>query len=75
MHPWIVSDPQIRFGKPCVKGTRISVGEILEALAAGQSPSDIQADFPQLGIETIQACLSYAAARERSSSFLNLALH
>jgi len=44
----IVIDPQIRFGKPCVHGTRITVGDMLSYLASGMSEQDIEADFPQL---------------------------
>ena len=61
----IVVDPEIRFGKPCVRGTRISVGDVLEYLAGGMSEDEILADFPQLTREDIRACLAYAAERER----------
>ncbi|MGH7463456.1 MAG: DUF433 domain-containing protein, partial [Longimicrobiales bacterium] len=44
----IVADPAVRFGKPCVKGTRISVGDVLGYLAGGMSEDQILADFPQL---------------------------
>ena len=58
-------DPAIRFGKPCVRGTRISVGDVLEYLAGGMSEDEILADFPQLTRDDIRACLAYAAERER----------
>jgi len=58
-------DPAVRFGKPCVRGTRISVGDVLEYLAGGMSEYDILADFPQLTVDDIRACLAYAAERER----------
>jgi uncharacterized protein (DUF433 family) len=61
----IVIDPDIRFGKPCVRGTRISVGDVLSYLASGMSEQDILADFPQLSSEDIRACLAFAAERER----------
>jgi uncharacterized protein (DUF433 family) len=61
----IAADPAIRFGKPCVRGTRISVGDVLEYLAGGLSEDDILADFPQLTREDIRACLAFAAERER----------
>ena len=61
----ILVDPEIRFGKPCVRGTRISVGDVLEYLAGGMSEDEILADFPQLTREDIRACLAYAAERER----------
>jgi uncharacterized protein (DUF433 family) len=61
----IAIDPAIRFGKPCVRGTRISVGDVLEYLAGGMSEAEILADFPQLTRDDIRACLAYAAERER----------
>ena len=61
----IVTDPAVRFGKPCVQGTRISVGDVLEYLAGGMSEDQILADFPQLKRDDIRACLAYAAERER----------
>ncbi len=61
----IALDPAIRFGKPCVRGTRISVGDILGYLAGGMSEAKILADFPQLTSDDVRACLAYAAERER----------
>lgn len=61
----IAIDPNIRFGKPCVRGTRISVGDILGFLAGGMAEDEILRDFPQLTREDIRACLAYAAERER----------
>ena len=61
----IAMDPAVRFGKPCVRGTRISVGDVLEYLAGGMSEDEILADFPQLTRDDIRACLTYAAERER----------
>jgi uncharacterized protein (DUF433 family) len=58
-------DPTVRFGKPCVRGTRIAVGDILGYLAGGMSDDQLLADFPQLTREDIRACLAYAAERER----------
>ena len=58
-------DPTIRFGKPCVRGTRIAVGDILGYLAGGMSEDQMLTDFPQLTREDIRACLAYAAERER----------
>lgn len=53
-----------RFGKPCVRNTRISVYDVLGWLAAGMSFDEIIADFPELTTEDIKACLAYAADRE-----------
>jgi uncharacterized protein (DUF433 family) len=61
----IALDPAIRFGKPCVRGTRITVGDVLEYLAGGMSEDEILAGFPQLTRDDIRACLAYAAERER----------
>jgi uncharacterized protein (DUF433 family) len=57
----IALDPTVRFGKPCVRGTRISVGDVLGYLAGGMSDDEILRDFPQLTREDIRACLAYAA--------------
>ena len=62
---WISIDPGIRSGKPCVKGTRITVFDVLDYLAGGMSAEEIVEDFPQLSIDAIRACLAYSADRER----------
>lgn len=62
---YIGINPEIRFGKPCIIGTRISVYDVLEWLAQDMSFEDILADFPQLKREHILACLAYAAQKER----------
>ena len=54
-----------RSGKPCVRGMRITVYDVLSYLAAGMSIPEILNDFPYLTIEDIRACLGYAAERER----------
>jgi len=61
----ITITPDVRFGKPCVRGTRITVGDVLGYLARGRSEDQILAEFPQLTREDIRACLAYAAERER----------
>jgi uncharacterized protein (DUF433 family) len=61
----IVIDPEIRFGKPSVGGTRITVGDVLSYLASGMSKQQILADFPRLTRGDIHACLAFAAERER----------
>lgn len=58
-------DPNVRFGKPCVRGTRITVGDVLGYLAGGMLEAELLADFPQLTQDDIRACLTYAAERER----------
>ncbi len=64
-HDRIVLDPAIRSGKPIIRGTRITVADILDYLAGGKSPSDIVADFPDLHDEDVRAALAFAADRER----------
>ena len=61
----ITTDPEVRFGKPCVRGTRISVGEVLGFLATGRSEADLLAEFPQLTPDDVLACFGFAAERER----------
>jgi uncharacterized protein (DUF433 family) len=61
----ITIEPEVRFGKPCVRGTRLTVGDILSYLASGMSEDDLLADFPQLTRDDIRACLAFAAERER----------
>ena len=58
-------DPAVRGGKPCVKGTRITVYDILEYLAGGMSEDQIIEDFPALAPADIRAVLEFAAVRER----------
>lgn len=62
---FISIDPNIRFGKPCIAGSRIAVMDILNWLASGMSFEEIIEDFPELNMEKIQAALAFAAQRER----------
>jgi uncharacterized protein (DUF433 family) len=61
----ITVEPGKRGGKPCIRGLRITVYDVLEYLAAGMSAEEIVADFPDLTLEDIRACLAFAADRER----------
>jgi uncharacterized protein (DUF433 family) len=61
----IAVNPAVRSGKPCIKGTRITVYDVLEYLAGGMTEDQILADFPDLSREDIRASLAFAAARER----------
>ncbi|WP_343487989.1 DUF433 domain-containing protein [Allomuricauda sp. d1] len=61
----IKRNPKKRFGKPCVRETRIAVYDVLGWLASGMTNEEILADFPELTIEDIRACLAYAADREQ----------
>ena len=60
----ITLDPGKRGGKPCIRGMRITVYDILDYLASGMTKSEIIKDFPYLTHEDINACLKYAAERE-----------
>lgn len=61
----ITLEPGKRSGKPCIRGMRITVYDVLSYLAAGMTVDEILGDFPALTHEDILACLSYAADRER----------
>jgi uncharacterized protein (DUF433 family) len=61
----ITQEPGKRGGRPCIRGMRIAVSDILRWLASGMSPSEILADYPELTETDIRAALAYAADRER----------
>ena len=61
----ITIEPGKRSGKPCIRGMRITVQDVLEYLASGMTFDQVLGDFPELTIDDIRACLSFAAARER----------
>jgi uncharacterized protein (DUF433 family) len=61
----ITIEPNKRGGKPCIRGMRITVYDVLSYLAAGMTSAEILDDFPYLTQEDILACLSYAADREQ----------
>ncbi len=62
----ITIDPQKRFGQPCVRGMRITVYDVLNWLANGMTKENIISDYPELTMEEINACLSFAADREHN---------
>lgn len=64
-HHVITIEPGKRGGKPCIRGMRITVYDVLEYLASGMSEEEIVRDFPDLTREDIRACLAFAAERER----------
>ena len=66
----ITIEPGKRGGKPCVRGLRITVYEVLDMLASGMSHAEILKDFPDLTEQDILACLAYAADRERKVELL-----
>lgn len=61
----ITVEPGKRSGKPCIRGLRITVSDVLEYLASGMTEAEILGDFPELTSEDIRACLTFAAERER----------
>lgn len=61
----ITIEPGKRGGKPCIRGMRISVADVLGYLAAGMSEDEVLRDFPYLTREDIRACLAFAADRDR----------
>lgn len=61
----ITIEPGKRGGRPCVRGMRIAVADVLGWLAAGMTPEQILSDYPELTDNDIRACLAYAADRER----------
>ncbi len=61
----ITIEPGKRSGKPCIRGMRITVSDVLEYLAGGMSTGEIVSDFPDLTAEDIRACLAFAADREK----------
>ena len=65
--------PGKRSGKPCIKNTRITVYDVLGWLANGMTQDEIIIDYPELTIEHIQACLTYAAEREHHLLTVNAA--
>ncbi|HLF64857.1 MAG TPA: DUF433 domain-containing protein [Saprospiraceae bacterium] len=66
----ITIEPGKRSGKPCIRGMRITVYDVLGYLASGMTPEQILEDFPELTKEDIQACLSYAADSEKHTRLL-----
>lgn len=57
----ITIEPDKRSGKPCIRGLRMTVTDVLEYLAGGMTPEEIVDEFPDLTLEDIRACLAYAA--------------
>ena len=66
----ITIEPGKRSGKPCVRGLRITVYDVLDYLASGMTHDEILSDFPYLTEEDIRACLAFAADCERKTAFV-----
>ncbi len=62
---YITIEPGKRSGKPCIRGLRMTVYDVLEYLASGMTEAEILQDFPDLTAQDIRACLAFAADRER----------
>jgi len=67
----ITIEPDKRGGKPCIRGLRITVYDVLEYLASGMTHADVLREFPYLTENDIRACLAYAADRERKLEISN----
>ncbi len=65
----ISTNPEVRGGKPCIRGMRVTVGMIVEALAAGRSIENLLADFPYLEEQDIREALAYAASLAQGREF------
>ncbi len=63
-------NPNIRFGKPCITGSRISVYDVLGWLGSGMSYEDIMEDFPEITKDQILACLQYSAAKGENTKII-----
>jgi uncharacterized protein (DUF433 family) len=66
----ITIEPGKRSGKPCIRGTRMTVTDVLEYLAGGMTQEELLKEFPDLTSEDIRACLAFAADRERKLAAL-----
>lgn len=68
----ITIEPGKRSGKPCIRGLRITVSDVLDYLAGGMTQQEILSDFPDLSETDIRACLAFAADRERKLEIVEL---
>ncbi|MEO6725294.1 MAG: DUF433 domain-containing protein [Blastocatellia bacterium] len=67
----ITIEPDKRSGRPCIRGLRMTVTDVLEYLAGGMTPEEIVDEFPDLTLKDIRACLAFAADRERRLATLS----
>ena len=67
----ITIEPGKRSGKPCIRGLRITVSDVLDYLASGMSTEQVLQDFPELTPEDLRACLAFAADRERRLAIIS----
>ena len=66
LHDRITSTPGVRGGRPCIRGKRITVYDVLALLASGMTTDEVLADYPYLERDDVLAALAFAADRERS---------
>ena len=68
-NPGITADPKVMTGMPCIKGTRVTVANIVRQIAAGRSSDDICRDYPHLTMDSIRASLEFAASVSASETY------
>jgi uncharacterized protein (DUF433 family) len=68
-HPEISADPKVMTGMPCIRGTRVTVANIVRQIASGRSPDDICRDYPYLTPESVRAALEFAADVSASETY------
>jgi uncharacterized protein (DUF433 family) len=68
-HPRISADPQIMTGVPCIRGTRVTVANVVRQVAAGRTPDEICRDYPYLTMESVRAALEFAADVSASETY------
>jgi uncharacterized protein (DUF433 family) len=72
-HPNITADPKVMTGMPCIKGTRVTVSNVVRQIAAGRAPEEICRDYPYLTLDSIRAALEFAADVSASETYELLA--
>jgi uncharacterized protein (DUF433 family) len=68
-YPGIMADPKVMTGMPCIRGTRVTVANIVRQIAAGRGPDDICRDYPYLTADSIRAALEFAADVSASETY------
>ena len=72
-HPDISADPKVMTGMPCIKGTRVTVANVVRQIAAGRNPDEICRDYPYLTLDSVRAALEFAADIAASETYELLA--
>ena len=68
-HSQITADPKVMTGMPCIKGTRVTVANVVRQLATGRTPDEICQDYPYLSVDLIRAALAFAADVSASETY------